>query len=406
MLTAGREPWPAHISPSEDEPMHAAFFAAIATCLGATMDAPAPAAKPTLSGPYTHSNLTLFLIHGPDTMPGRRFVTLKEAMEKKIIVVNETSNVNVLSIENTSPDVEVFVMAGDVVKGGKQDRAIAFDQIIPPKSGTMALPSFCVEAGRWRKRGAEDDRAFARSDNLIVGKAMKVAVIEGRAQGQVWEEVANAQKKLTENVGKPVQAAASPSSLQLALEDKDLKEKLSIYETPLADAIKDKNDVIGVVAIVNGEIAGADAFCNADLFRTLWPKLLNAASTEALAEFKAEKKFEPLKPEAVAQFLDDADNGESKEVAMNVPMQERQTAANVAAPVQQVQNDNMPAQQLQGQVAQSGSVAHVAQTDKPAPPKSESKVRVLRYTAAKSLLFECREKSNPANVVHRSFIAK
>src|SRR5262249_50494006 len=78
-----------------------------------------------VSGPYTHANLSLYLLHGRDVVPGRKFLTLAEAIEQKKVVVNETGQVNQLTVENLS-DGELFIMTGDIVKGGRQDRVLAF----------------------------------------------------------------------------------------------------------------------------------------------------------------------------------------------------------------------------------------------------------------------------------------
>src|SRR4051812_25224687 len=82
-------------------------------------DAPPPltAGQYTLSGPYTHENLTVWLIHGADKLKGRSFLTLQEALEKKVVVLHETGDVNELAIENVSADQEVYVQSGDIVKG-------------------------------------------------------------------------------------------------------------------------------------------------------------------------------------------------------------------------------------------------------------------------------------------------
>src|SRR5215208_5420126 len=130
----------------------------------------APATRPALgdcklSGPYTHGNLTVFLVHGPDKLKNREFLTLEEAMAKKVAVVHETSNVNELAIEN-SGDTDVYVQSGDIVKGGKQDRTIAMDFIVPAKSGKLPIGSFCVEHGRWQQRGAEDVAACAYGSSV------------------------------------------------------------------------------------------------------------------------------------------------------------------------------------------------------------------------------------------------
>jgi len=72
-------------------------------------------------------------------------VPLQEAMERKAVIVHETSEVNELSIENVSQSEEVLVQAGDIVKGGRQDRVLAVDLIMPAGSGKMPIAAFCVE---------------------------------------------------------------------------------------------------------------------------------------------------------------------------------------------------------------------------------------------------------------------
>ena len=72
-----------------------------------------------LSGPFTHKNLSIFLVHGKNTFTGKSFITLQEALVQKKVVVYETQSVNELAIENVSND-DVYVQAGDIVKGGQQ----------------------------------------------------------------------------------------------------------------------------------------------------------------------------------------------------------------------------------------------------------------------------------------------
>ena len=66
---------------------------------------------------------------------------------------------------------------------------------------------------------------FSTSANTVATKDGKVAVRRAKAQGEVWESVAKAQAKISANIGKAVAAEASPTSLQLSLEDKELKKK-------------------------------------------------------------------------------------------------------------------------------------------------------------------------------------
>jgi hypothetical protein len=113
-----------------------------------------------VSGPYEHGNLAIFLLHGKDRVAAADFLTLKEAMEQKLVVVHETGSVNELSVENLSKDRAVYIQYGDIVKGGKQDRTLQYDIVLSPSSGKVPLPSFCVEQGRWRARGGENVAAF------------------------------------------------------------------------------------------------------------------------------------------------------------------------------------------------------------------------------------------------------
>lgn len=82
----------------------------------------ASAASGTLSGPITHRNLQVFLVHGDSQLETRRYATLSEALDKGYVVVRETGNVQELTVQNNSKDTIVFLNAGDIVKGGRQDR--------------------------------------------------------------------------------------------------------------------------------------------------------------------------------------------------------------------------------------------------------------------------------------------
>jgi hypothetical protein len=343
---------------------------------------PAGPAVARVSGPITHANLTVFLLHGPDAAAGQKFLTLKEALEQKKAVVHETEQVNELAVENLADDISLFIQSGDIIKGGKQDRAFAFDMIVPPKSGRVPIGSFCVESGRWRQRGSESAGQFSGSENQAPGKDLKLAINDAQRQDQVWDRVKQAQEKLSRNVGKTVASGESPSSLQLALEDKQLLEKLGAYEKALAGAIEGQADVIGVALAVNGKVEGAELYGSAALFRKLWPKLLTSAATDALAEFDEKKTFAPATAQGVETFLADAAAGPAKEVA----------PASAGGQGQQRQAANAPVQQ-------AGTPAQ--------PAGLPSRVRIVRYDGAKVLLIECQDKEQAQpSVIHRSYIAK
>src|SRR5438105_15882790 len=98
------------------------IFACVSMIIAGVLFA-ADSKTPGITGPYTHDNLTVFLIHGKDTSGGKNYLTLQEALDQKKVVVHETGNVNELSVENVS-DEPVYIQSGEIVKGGRQDRTL------------------------------------------------------------------------------------------------------------------------------------------------------------------------------------------------------------------------------------------------------------------------------------------
>jgi hypothetical protein len=291
----------------------------------------AQAAGYKISGPYTQGNLTIFLIHGKDTMGGQKFLTLSEALDRKVVVVHETKDVNELAIENVSSTDEVYVQSGDIVKGGQQDRVLAVDLIVPPRSGRIAIAAFCVEHGRWQKRGNEAAVKFESSNDRIASRDLKMATNATKSQTEVWDKVSEAQAKLSVNAEVTVTSNASSSSLQLSLENKKVKEMTDGYVRKLSGIIDDKSDVIGYAFAINGRVNSADVYGSSALFRKLWPKLLKASAVEAITELKKGAKFEAVRAETVKAFFAEAEKGKASdnEVTARVRMVTRETENNV-----------------------------------------------------------------------------
>jgi hypothetical protein len=283
-----------------------------------------------LEGPFTQDNLTVFLIHGKDKISGKTFLTLEEALVQKKVIVRETREVNELSIENVSTE-EVYVQSGDIVKGGRQDRMLVVDLILPPRSGQIPIAAFCVENGRWSQRGSEEVTVFNSSTNVVASRDVKLAAKSAGSQSEVWNQVRVAQDKLSSNVGGKVNAAASPTSFELALENKDVQKSADGYMKALSGIVDGKPNVIGYVFAINGKINSADVYASSALFKKLWPKLLKSSAIEALAELRRDEKFEQPGKDSVRSFLDDAAKGkeEQKDVTSRVQMVTRDSDGSV-----------------------------------------------------------------------------
>jgi hypothetical protein len=292
----------------------------------------ASAADYTVSGPYTHKNLSVFLIRAKDkAADNRNFLTLQEALEQKKVVVYETKNVNELSIENVSAE-EVFVQSGDIVKGGQQDRMLAVDLVVPAHSGRVAISAFCVEHGRWTRRGAEASAQFSTSTDRAATKDLKLAARSAKSQGQVWAKVEEAQSKLSHNVGGAVNADASPSSLQLSLENPKVRATADEYTKALASAPVADADVVGYAFAVNGQINSAEVYASHALFLKLWSGLLKSSAIEAVAELQPDAKPAPeMKPTDVHAFLDESEKADAtrEDVGARVQLVTRESKSNV-----------------------------------------------------------------------------
>lgn len=272
-----------------------------------------------VSAPSVHDNLAVYFIHGARSTASVP-LTLQEAMTRDAVRVYETDNVNELAIENVGGE-EVFVQAGDIVKGGKQDRALTASLILPPHSGRVSIASFCVEQGRWSARGMEDVRKFSSSEASVPSRQTRIAMLApmppagtaaagdtGSRQREVWKGVSEAQQKLSSKVGVVVASPASRSSLQLALENERLKERQAAYLVPLEAAGRKASDIIGVAFAINGKLSGAELYPSNGLFRKMLPKLLRASVTEAIAE-KSDNVGAPPREDQVTAFLAAAEGG-------------------------------------------------------------------------------------------------
>ena len=280
--------------------------------------------EPQIFGPYTHDNLSVFLIraNGDSISQGHsqvavenaagastaHYLTLQQAMEQKKVLVYETKQVNELAVENVSTE-PVFIQEGDVVKGGAQDRMISNDFVLPPKSGRRPVAAFCVERGRWSKRGTESAARFESSTGLAPLR------FEARAmwnQMSVWGAVEELQAALAAHLHKSeakglssVRAPASPTSLALTESSKPVQESVGSYTRALSSVGSGKTGVVGFAFEVNGQVKNADLYDSPELFAAMWPSLLSASALEAV-QHREEGKVAAVPPAQVLAFLRDA----------------------------------------------------------------------------------------------------
>src|ERR1700733_4087406 len=186
--------------------------------------------------PIGHGNLTVFPVVAPKSYATGEFLTLDEGLRSGEVVVTEYGNVRGLLRRRTPAVMQhdiaevnrlvlinnskrpLLLLAGEIVTGGKQDRVIGKDRIVPSESDPVDLSVFCVEPGRWVETsqhfgasgamygGAVNGRNVAGPMAVMAQPSVRGKAMADKDQGEVWAEVRKQQAAETVEV-----AAAAPT---------------------------------------------------------------------------------------------------------------------------------------------------------------------------------------------------
>lgn len=271
--------------------------------------------------PIRHGNLTVFPVVTAKSYPTGEFLTLDEGLRSGEVIVTESgavqglirrhpnsgirhdgAQVNRLVLVNNSKR-PLLLLAGEVVSGGKQDRVIGKDRIVPAESDPVDLSVFCVEPGRW----VTTSEHFGASEALyggvvnsakapppmaiMVQPSVRAKAMADKNQQAVWDAV-NAQKTQVATrlpMPAPVQAeVAGTSSYVRVMENSEVRKQVDAVAKPIEQnyqslirQLRDRN-AVGVVVAVNGRVIWADIFASTDLLAKYWPKLVRSYASEAV----------------------------------------------------------------------------------------------------------------------------
>jgi len=278
----------------------------------------APPSRPEgdwrLLDPVTYQNISVFPVvssYSQDTTP---FLTLEEGLATGEVAVREQgsdsmvrgrdgrpvyipqsgagASVNQLVLINRSKR-PLLLLAGELVSGGKQDRVIGKDRIVPVGAPPLPLDVFCVEHGRWT-----GSAQFAAAKTIVHPSVRERAAVDQK-QKEVWDAVRSG-STARRAAGSPAPQISS-DNLQAAIASNGRTEAYEkIYESravgvSIDDFVEEvqrrfanatsglKGErVVGVVVAYGGEVAWSDIFASGDLFDHYWRKLLRSYAVEAL----------------------------------------------------------------------------------------------------------------------------
>lgn len=263
-----------------------------------------------VSGPYTHENLSVYLIHS-DQQDELHYITLQEGLEKGLVKVTEKENsqVNELQIDNQS-DQHLFLQEGDRLKGGQQDRTIYASHVVPPKSGPQGLPAFCIEPSRWS--GAKE---FKNASNAALApQEVRFAAKYLNSQGEVWANVARQREAINTNVQQNRLSSVdllnySTTSLNEALDAPQIKKLCDDFATALDGIVKQHPDARGVAIVINGQVEEVNVYPNHGLLAKQYPRLVQSYAVQAASDQGQQVKV--LTPLEVARVMLSSQNEEN-----------------------------------------------------------------------------------------------
>jgi len=269
--------------------------------------------------PVVYENIAIFPVVSGSSQDTSSFLTLEEGLASGEVIVSERgaagmvrnrgevrripvpqydsgASVNQLVLINRSKR-PLLLLAGELVSGGKQDRIIGKDRIVPVGAEPLPLDVFCVEHGRWTGSSSQ----FTASKTIVHPSVREQAAVEQK-QTEVWAAVAG---------GSTARASASPSAPAARISSNTLADAISseaptqsyrkIYESRRVGGSVDSfveqvqrrfaratsglkgERVVGVVVAYGGDVAWSDIFASGELFRQYWSKLLRSYAVEALA---------------------------------------------------------------------------------------------------------------------------
>jgi hypothetical protein len=294
-----------------------------------------PSSGYALLDPIRSGNLTVFPVVANKSYETGQFLTLDEGIRSGEVVVTEAGQaqglirrrpgihptpypvrdaaVNQLVLINNSKR-PLLLLAGEIVTGGKQDRVIGKDRIVPAESDPVDLSVFCVEPGRWTAAQGKADFGTARGEMaaVIAAPAVRSKAMVAKDQQQVWDEVRKSQRAMASSEAVVVAGEAatveSTSSYARVMGNKEVAKQVDSVAAPMQHnyesvirQLRDKN-AVGVVVAVNGEVVWADLFASTQLLQKYWPKLVRSYATEAVV---TRAKAAEASSRQAQKFLDD-----------------------------------------------------------------------------------------------------
>ena len=280
--------------------------------------------------PIRNGNLTIFPVVSDTSHDTSQFLTLDEGLKSGDVVVTEagsaaplirprhgrqgwqehpqagSAEVNKLVLINNSKR-PLLLLAGEIVTGGKQDRIIGKDRLVPAESDPVDLSVFCVEPGRWTGASSKFGAPAA-----IVQPSVRAKAMADKDQQKVWNEVATARSSLAGPIRSETEMVTveANSSYAATVDNSAVKKQIDTVAAPVQQEYQSvirqlrERHAVGVVVAVNGQLIWSDVFASTNLLEKYWPKLVRSYAAET---FSQPRKSNTATVAGAQQFLEHLD---------------------------------------------------------------------------------------------------
>jgi hypothetical protein len=313
-----------------------------------------------ISNPASGGNLSVYFVegNGPGGPGGSSIMSLDQAVAQGAVKVYQQRSTwsadaaghkiqtnGPMALENLSGQ-SIFLQLGGLVAGGLQDQVIARTYLLPPGPGRISIDTLCVDPFRSVARVGESAEQFSAPAALFPWRTARVTALAANSetvapqmfsrdvrQLGIWWSMDSLRTALGQKLGVALEPATPPSwsededlrantlladrhdgwknSLPMSLQNPEL----AMAQEPFVHALEAKATnakIIGAIFVINGQIEGADIYRSHDLFAQMWPKLLRAYATEAIA-YSGAKPAHPLKVRQLRQFLTEAEHAPARD---------------------------------------------------------------------------------------------
>lgn len=241
-------------------------------------------AKLDVMAGHHYRGLALFPLRLRGTEDETDYASLDEGFRGGFIRVSDTGSVSRVAMQNVSRHQWAFAMSGEVILGGKQNRMLSEDVLLPPNSRPIVVPTYCVEKDRWTGH----PKAAFTAGRGVGNAALRRKALAKAPQAEVWAQVDEEQRRF--------RISSRTKDFDAVMSAPAVQRELGSYRKAFMPIWRPRG--VGFVVAQGGRIVGADVFCNTRLFGKLRHKLLDSYAFDCLYRYR---RHRPILNQAAAR---------------------------------------------------------------------------------------------------------